>query len=99
MSPPLHVQQTYLPQLHLNGLRTSRMVAALHRSIVTESAKPDLLQNTAHLLIRNFAEDLLTPLLKPHQELPTASLFSGPTSIRALVVTWGHLLPTGGLLL
>ena len=64
-----------------------------------EPAEPGPRQNIARLSIPSFAEDSRIPLLQPPQELPIASLYSGPTSIRALATIWALLLPTGGLCL
>ena len=97
MLPLLHVHQIYLPKLQQNGFKIFHMVAVLHKNTVMASAELDPLQNTAHLLIRSFAEDSHTFLHRPRQELPTASLPSGPTNIGVLAITWGHLPLTEGL--
>ena len=92
-----HVHQAQLPKPQRNGLRTFRTVEVLHKSTGTESAEPDHLQSIGHLLIPSFEGVSLARLLQSRQDLPTASLYNGPTNVKALANTWGRLLPTGGL--
>ena len=97
MLPLPHVHQARLPKPQRNRLRTIRTVAVLHKSTATESLELDHLQSIGRLLIPSFEGDSLTRLLRSRQDSPTASLYNGPTNVRALASTWGRLLPTESL--
>ena len=97
MLPLPHVHQVQLPKPQRNGLRTFRTAAVLHRSTATESVEQDHLQSIGRLLIPSFGGGSLIRLPQYRQGLPTASLYNGPMNVRALVNTWGRLLPTESL--
>ena len=97
MLPFPHVHPAQLPKSQRNGLRAFRMVAVLHKITATESAEQDHLQSIGRLLIPSFEGVSLTRLLQSRQDLRTASLYNGPTNVRALANTWGRLLPTESL--
>ena len=97
MLPLPHVHQVQLPKPQRNGLRTFRTVTILHKSTATESAEQDPLQSIGRLLIPSFEGDSLIRLPQYRQDLPTASLYNGPTNVRALANTRGRLLPTESL--